>query len=63
MLFVGGAECGRGALLLQTRLPEVLGDSKSINVEERKVSDGKALALEAEREEGASHWVRRRQML
>jgi hypothetical protein len=48
MLLVGGAECGRGALLLQTRLPEVLGNVDG-DVEKGQVGDGHALTLEAGR--------------
>lgn len=51
MLFVGGAECRRGALLLQTRLPEVLGNVHG-DVEKGQVGDGHALTLEAGRRGG-----------
>ncbi len=50
----GGGEGCRP--LLQVRLPEVLGDVHG-NVQEREISDGKALTLEAEREERVRHWT------
>jgi hypothetical protein len=46
------------SLLLQPRLPQILGDIHG-NVEEREVGDGEALALEAEKTGGGQECVER----